>query len=235
VPKAFAPLGNRPMIAFALEAASRSSSVDAIVVVMPQGYRSDPAELEDLIGGFTARDVPLRVTVGGASRQESVRLGLAEAPLGLPEAPLGRRIVLVHDAARPFASPGLFDAGVAALLAAHDGDRPAGAVPGIPCPDTVKRVRDGAVVETVARDDLLLAQTPQAFDAEALRDAHRRAEAAGIQGTDDAMLLEAAGYQVVTFAGEPTNFKVTTPEDLERAEQMAASLTAREAPELMEP
>src|SRR5207237_1792345 len=97
-----------------------------------------------------------------------------------------------------------------------------GVVPVVPSPDTVKRVREGLVIETVSRDELGLVQTPQAFTAEALVDAHRRAQLTGLEATDDAMLLEAAGFRVAAVEGDPSNFKVTTPEDLRRAEFLLA-------------
>jgi 2-C-methyl-D-erythritol 4-phosphate cytidylyltransferase len=149
------------------------------------------------------------MVTGGSSRQESVRLGVAAVP---PEVDT----IVCHDAARPFAAPELFSAVIAAL---KEGDVE-GAVPVVPVPDTVKRVQVGRVVETVQRDELALAQTPQAFAAAALRSAHERAAAEGFSGTDDAVLLERAGYSVRAVPGDPANFKVTTAEDLARAEAL---------------
>jgi 2-C-methyl-D-erythritol 4-phosphate cytidylyltransferase len=114
-------------------------------------------------------------------------------------------IVVVHDAARPLAPPGLFEAVIAAVRDGADA-----AVPALPVPDTVKRVEGDHVVETVSRDGLVAAQTPQAFRADALRAAY----AAGGDATDDAALIEAAGGRVVVVPGEPANLKVTTPADL---------------------
>jgi 2-C-methyl-D-erythritol 4-phosphate cytidylyltransferase len=211
-PKAFEPLGDRPMVSFSLEAAASSALVGSIVVVTPAGHGSDPEWRSLVIRGSTARDVPVGFTVGGATRQESVRLGLAALP---PEPD----VVVVHDAARPFAPPALFDRTIEALVAPGGVGSVAGAIPVVPCPDTVKRVRDGVVVQTVPRGDLVLVQTPQAFLAAALRDAHAQAARSGLAATDDAMVLEAAGYRVATVPGEPSNFKITTPEDLARAER----------------
>jgi 2-C-methyl-D-erythritol 4-phosphate cytidylyltransferase len=91
-------------------------------------------------------------------------------------------------------------------------------VPVVPVADTVKRVRDGSVVGTEARGELALAQTPQAFRAAPLRDAHARAERDGLDFTDDASAVEWAGYRVRVVPGEPGNFKITSAEDLARAE-----------------
>ena len=97
-----------------------------------------------------------------------------------------------------------------------------GVVPILSSADTVKRVRDGLVVETIPREELGLVQTPQAFRRAALEDAHARAEGSGLVGSDDAMLLEAAGYRVGVVVGEEANFKITTPGDLSRAEDFLA-------------
>src|SRR6184192_813416 len=116
--------------------------------------------------------------------------------------PLG---VVVHDAARPLAPPALFAAVIDAVRAGADA-----AVPGLPISDTVKRVDGDHVVETIARDELVAVQTPQAFRTDALRAAHT----ASGEATDDAALVEAAGGSVVVVPGDPRNLKVTTPADL---------------------
>jgi 2-C-methyl-D-erythritol 4-phosphate cytidylyltransferase len=138
---------------------------------------------------------------GGPSRSESVRAGLAAVP---PEA----EIIVVHDAARPLAPAALFQAVVDAVRAGADA-----AVPALPVVDTLKQVDGGRVVATVDRDGLVAVQTPQAFRAAALRAAH----AAGGVASDDAALVEAAGGSVVVVPGDPSNLKLTTPEDLAQA------------------
>jgi len=139
------------------------------------------------------------VTAGGATRSESVRAGLAIVPDDA-------QVVVVHDAARPLASPALFDAVIRAVLAGADG-----AIPVRPLVDTIKRVRRGQVLETLPRDDLVAVQTPQAFRASVLRAAH----AAGGTDTDDSALVEAAGGTVVCVPGDPRNLKVTVASDLD--------------------
>jgi 2-C-methyl-D-erythritol 4-phosphate cytidylyltransferase len=94
----------------------------------------------------------------------------------------------------------------------------------VPVTDTVKRLRDGAVERTEPREAFGLAQTPQAFLAAALRDAHARADRDGVEVTDDAAAMELAGYRVRAIAGEPGNFKITTAEDLARAEAVVSDL-----------
>jgi 2-C-methyl-D-erythritol 4-phosphate cytidylyltransferase len=144
------------------------------------------------------------VAVGGATRSDSVRAGLAAVPADV-------EVVIVHDAARPLASRRLFDLVVKAVVDGADG-----AVPALAVSDTVKRVRDDRVIETVARDGLVMVQTPQAFRAGVLRAAHR----VGAVDTDDAALVEADGGTVVVVDGERRNLKLTRAEDLEVAEAL---------------
>jgi 2-C-methyl-D-erythritol 4-phosphate cytidylyltransferase len=148
---------------------------------------------------------PAVVVTGGDSRQASVRAALAVIDDAL--------VVAVHDAARPFAAPDLFTAVIDAI-----DDATIGVIPVVPVTDTVKRVLDGVVVGTVDREELALAQTPQAFATEALRAAHDRAVEAGLTLTDDAAVLELAGHQVRAVPGDPMNTKITTLFDLAQAE-----------------
>lgn len=161
-------------------AAARTVS-DGVVVVVPAADVDDPVEGADA------------VVAGGSTRAASVRAGLAAVP---PDA----AVVLVHDAARPAASPALFRAVVDAVR-----DGAAAVVPGVPVADTLRRRGGG----TVDRDELVAVQTPQGFRAEVLRAAH----AAGGEATDDAGLVEAAGAEVVVVPGEPANRKLTHPAD----------------------
>ena len=143
---------------------------------------------------------------GGATRSESVRAGLAAVP---PTA----TIICVHDAARPFASTDLFTAVIAAISGGADA-----AVPGIAVTDTIKRIDDdGIVVETPPRSALVAVQTPQAFRASVLRAAH----ASGRDATDDAALVELCGGRVVVVTGDQNNRKITHPDDLAWARELA--------------
>ena len=197
-PKAFVPIAGTTMLALATGAAERCPLIDEIVVVVPPGW-------ERRAGSLLPSPLAHVIVRGGASRQESVRIALESVPSG-------RDLVACHDAARPFASPALFATVLAAVAGAD------GAVPVLPVPDTVKHVREGRVVETEAREALGLAQTPQAFVLDVLREAHASALADGVEATDDAALLERMGRVVRAVPGEPANFKVTTHEDLIRAE-----------------
>jgi 2-C-methyl-D-erythritol 4-phosphate cytidylyltransferase/2-C-methyl-D-erythritol 2,4-cyclodiphosphate synthase len=147
---------------------------------------------------------PLRILpCGGATRQATVRNALAHLPDGV-------RLVAVHDAARPLVSPALLERLVA--TAVQHGT----AVPALPVQDTLKRSEDGRTVQaTVPREGLYRVQTPQVFRADWLINAHRRAaEESFEQATDDAQLLERAGYPVYLVDGDPRNLKLTTPDDL---------------------
>lgn len=202
-PKAFVRIGGRPLVAIAAAAAAASKSVGSVVVAVPPGSEDRAREM------LTDLEVPVTVVPGGATRQESVVLALAAVPEGVS-------VVVCHDAARPFARPDLFSAVIDAI-----GEETDGAVPVVPIADTVKRIQDGRVVGTESREGLALAQTPQAFRAAALRDAHERAAADGFEGSDDALLLERAGYRVRAIEGERTNLKITTPDDIRLAEALA--------------
>jgi 2-C-methyl-D-erythritol 4-phosphate cytidylyltransferase len=198
-PKAFLPIGGRPMLALSAAAAAASVSIDGLVVAVPPGFEERAkTALADL-------DKPVIVVVGAVTRQGSVRIALEAVPESVD-------VVTVHDAARPFARPELFTSVVTAVVEGAEG-----AVPVVPVADTVKRVRDGMIVGTEPREDLVLAQTPQAFRAGVLRTAHERAAAEGYEATDDAALLEWAGSPACTVEGDPANVKITTPEDFRAA------------------
>jgi 2-C-methyl-D-erythritol 4-phosphate cytidylyltransferase len=135
-----------------------------------------------------------------------VRAGLSRVP---PDA----EVIVVHDAARPLASPALFRAVIAAVEAGADA-----AIPALPVRDTIKQVAGEQVVGTVERAGLVAVQTPQAFRAEVLRAAHRGHD----EATDDAALVEVAGGKVVIVAGDAANLKLTEPDDLVLAEALLA-------------
>ena len=141
---------------------------------------------------------PDAVVAGGDTRSQSVRNGLAAVPDDAG-------IIVVHDAARPLAGPDLWMAAIAAVRDGADG-----AICAVAVSDTIKRVEDGRVTETVDRSELVAVQTPQAFEATVLRAAH----AEGGDATDDGALVEARGGRVVVVPGSPMNLKITHPQDL---------------------
>jgi 2-C-methyl-D-erythritol 4-phosphate cytidylyltransferase/2-C-methyl-D-erythritol 2,4-cyclodiphosphate synthase len=184
------------------------SQHEKITFVQPVIHRDDAALFTEATAGLGI----LPAAFGGATRQDSVRAGLAALRSKQPD------IVLIHDAARPFASPVLVSRAIEAAA------RSGAAVPGLPVVDAVKSVdAAGNVTATLDRNVLRTVQTPQAFRYEALREAHDRARDAGISDfPDDAALAEWAGMTVAVFEGERSNMKITTPDDLMRAELDAA-------------
>jgi 2-C-methyl-D-erythritol 4-phosphate cytidylyltransferase/2-C-methyl-D-erythritol 2,4-cyclodiphosphate synthase len=206
-PKQYRELASHPVIRQSLALLSRHRDIAA---VQPVIHADDQA----LFAAASAGLALLRPVFGGATRQASVRAGLEAL------ASHGPRVVLVHDAARPFASAALVERAIAAAR------QYGAAIPALAVADTVKTVdATGMVTGTVERAQLRMVQTPQAFDFAALVDAHRRAQAAGREDfTDDAALLEWAGLKVATFEGEAGNVKLTTTEDFDRA--AAADLAA---------
>jgi 2-C-methyl-D-erythritol 4-phosphate cytidylyltransferase len=194
--KQFSMLGGRPVLEWAVEACRPCSA--GVVLVLPAG-------LDDPDPHGADATVP-----GGPTRADSVRCGLAAVPASA-------EVIVVHDAARPLASPGLFDA----VIEAVTGGGADGAVPGVPPSDTIKAV-DGAgnVTGTLNRSTLVAVQTPQAFRAGVLRRAHQQA---GAGATDDAMLVEALGGRVRVVPGDPRNLKITAPDDLGAVARLLAS------------
>ena len=193
-PKALVEVGGRPLLDWSLEAFRGAATIDHIVVAAPPGRDREIVER-----GVVA-------VAGGENRSESVAnaLELAES-----------EIVVVHDAARPFVTPGLIDAVVEELSADQDA---AAVIAATPVTDTIKQASDsGRVERTLERSELWSVQTPQAFRAAALRDALSDPGALA-DATDDAMLVERRGGTVLIHSSPPENLKVTTPFDLRVAD-----------------
>jgi 2-C-methyl-D-erythritol 4-phosphate cytidylyltransferase len=202
LPKQYLPLRGQPILRHTIEALSRHPGIDAVQVVI---HPDDAALYEAATAGLEK----LRpVLPGGATRQDSARLGL-EGIAGLHP-----KTVLIHDAVRPFIAPQTISAVLEALT------RSAAALVGVPLADTLKRVENGVVSGTVDRAGLWRAQTPQGFRYADILAAHRHAvrSAPETEFTDDAMIAEHAGMQVEMVAGTEDNFKITTAADLARAE-----------------
>ena len=195
-PKAFAPLGEGVLLAVPLQRLNDSEWIEGIVIAAPPDWE-EPAIL--LAEELACEKVSSTVT-GGETRAESVRVALAEVP---EEA----AVVLVHDAARPLVTDEVIGRVLAPLSEGWDG-----VVPAVPVQDTVKRVRGDEVIETVEREDLRAAQTPQAFVASLLRTA-LGGDVAG--ATDCASLVEAARGRVRVVEGDPKLVKITERADLE--------------------
>jgi 2-C-methyl-D-erythritol 4-phosphate cytidylyltransferase len=202
-PKAFARLGDRPLLAESLERLDDSAWVDAVVVAAPAEWERSCVLLAEELGSGKV----VACVTGGATRADSVRLALAEVPEDAA-------VVLVHDAARPLLPPEVVERVLAPLSEGWDG-----VVPALPIPDTVKRVERDVVVETVDREGLVAVQTPQAFVAPVLRDAF----AGDVSGASDcASLVERKGGRVLVVPGDRRLLKVTEPSDLEWLERLLA-------------
>jgi len=201
LPKAFVPLAGRPLLVHALAALGASEAVEGLLPVLPADVEVPPGLLAGvgLPPGVAAKC--LAPVAGGARRQDSVAAGLAALPPGV-------EIAAVHDAARPLVRPEAVSRVVEAAR------RHGAALLAVPVGDTLKRVRDGRVIETPPRDEWWAAQTPQAFRVELLREALAKAEAEGRTGTDCAQLVEALGVAVHVVPGDPENVKITHPADL---------------------
>lgn len=195
IPKALVEVAGETLIGHSLHAVAQLQQVMQVVVVVPE------AELETVELGIEEA----LVVAGGATRDGSVRAGLAA--LG-PEVDL----VLIHDAARPFTPVQVYERVIEALRAGASA-----VIPAVPVTDTIKQVHAGVVLRTVDRSDLVAVQTPQGFAVTALRQAHAEQTA---DVTDDAMLMEAAGYEVHVVEGSHESFKITTPFDLAVARAM---------------
>lgn len=199
VKKQFLYVDDRPILLHTLMAMAQHARVDRIVLVVPE---------EDLNGcqALVLKTLPaghdIQIVTGGRRRQASVLNGLN----ALDESD---GIVMIHDGVRPFVRPALIDRCLA-------GVRDTGAcIPAIPATDTLKAVdSSGVIVDTLARQSIRLAQTPQTFFVDLIRHAHQHAAQKGFAATDDASVAEFAGASVVVVPGDPDNIKITTPHDL---------------------
>ncbi len=206
VDKALMPLAGRPLFTWSLEALERTPAIEQIVVVGPVKRLKEMLAASGLTPGKIAA-----WSEGGRDRQDSVARGLQ----ALPE---GTTLVAIHDCARATVTPELIGRVVADAL------QHGAAIAAVPLADTLKRGVLGVIETTVPRSGLWCAQTPQAFRRDWIVAAH--ADAAN-KATDDAALVEALGHRVHLTQGEPLNFKITTPQDLELAEAWFTRTSAR--------
>ena len=202
LPKQYLPLAGATVLRHAVAAlAGHPRVMGVLAAIRPE----DRALFDRAVAGLSI----LPPVAGGATRQDSVRLGLEALAAYRPA------LVLIHDGARPFPDAALIDRVIDGL------ERGPAAIPCLPLRDTIKRIEGGAVRGTVDRAELWRAQTPQGFDFEAILAAHRTA--AGYQLTDDSAVAEAAGMTPLLVAGSEDNLKLTTAEDLTAAERLIAA------------
>jgi 2-C-methyl-D-erythritol 4-phosphate cytidylyltransferase/2-C-methyl-D-erythritol 2,4-cyclodiphosphate synthase len=199
MPKQYRSLGGKPVIAWSLETFAYHPTIDAVHVVIG---KNDRQLYDNAVKSMTSAP-PIQ---GGETRQESVHLGLESLAAKKPDR------VLIHDAARPFVSPDLIGRVCDALDSAD------AVAPLLPVTETLRR-QSGKNYETVSRENVFRAQTPQGFRYDAILDAHRRYAGAAL--TDDLALIERAGLSIAAVAGEGLNLKLTTPDDFALAERIA--------------
>ena len=206
--KQFKLLSGRPLFFHTLKLFLQSDYIDEIIVAVPGANV-----------GSTHRDVlsmsagkPVKVVAGGTRRQDSVKNGIDVSDSH-------STLVCIHDAARPFVTEDLIQRSISACEFAD------GAVVGIPSKDTVKFSENGLVKETLDREKIWLAQTPQCFHKNKLLQALYYAETENLTGTDESALMEAMGFSIKLVEGDSNNFKITTKDDWIRAEVVAARQT----------
>jgi len=203
VPKAFVPLCGKPLLVRALAALAATPEIDVVVPVIG---RDDLSRMEALESELASIPGLLPPVIGGAERQDSMTAGLAALPADVD-------FVAVHDAARPLVA-------AEAISRVVDAARSSGAaILVVPVRDTIKRVREGRIVETPDRSECYAAQTPQVFRVEVLREALEKAAAEGFIGTDDAEIVERIGVPVTVVSGDASNVKITDRADLIAAER----------------
>lgn len=205
--KIWVELAGKPLLWHALRGALRAPETDPVILLVhPEQIARTRKALDEWRLGREIRPV-----AGGAMRQDTIAAGLQSLS---PEC----RMVVVHDAARPFASPELFSKVIEAAK------RAGAATAAVPPADTVVKVDDAGQPEYLDRSRLRLIQTPQAFRREIIERAHRKALENGVKVTDDASLVKQLGLEVELVDGESSNFKITYPEDMTRAEAFLKSL-----------
>lgn len=196
-PKQFLSLDGVPIFVHTLRKFAAADSIDEICLALR------PEEMDRARKDLEREQFPkpLRLVSGGATRQETVARALAEAPETTD-------LVVVHDAVRPFVE-------LEMIRKVVDAARQEGAaILGIPSVDTLKQVERQTILGTVPRERIVLAQTPQAFRHEIIREAFDRAAADGFKGTDESSLVERLGHKVIVLMGSDRNIKITKPSDL---------------------
>ncbi len=212
IPKQFLTLGGVPLMLHSLRALERAPSVSEIVLVVPKEEQT--RALAEVVEQYGLKKVR-KVVPGGATRQESVHCGLRETEEGV-------EIVVVHDAVRPFITEQLIEQSIEAAR------KQGGAIVAVPMKDTPKQAGpDRLIRQTLDRNELWLAQTPQTFRRTLLVEAYDKAAADRVHATDDAALVERLGHQVGIVPGSGDNIKITTAEDLIIAEAILSARKGR--------
>ena len=202
--KQFKLLSGRPLFFHTLKLFLQSDYIDEIIVAVPSA--NVDSTHRDVLSMSAGK--PVKVVAGGTRRQDSVKNGIDVSDSD-------STLVCIHDAARPFVTEDLIQRSISACEFAD------GAVVGIPSKDTVKFSENGLVKETLDREKIWLAQTPQCFHKNKLLQALDHAETENLTGTDESALMEAMGFSIKLVEGNSNNFKITTKDDWIRAEIVA--------------
>jgi 2-C-methyl-D-erythritol 4-phosphate cytidylyltransferase len=208
IPKQYLSLGGKPILAQTLQVFEECSAIDGIYIIVPQ----DQMDLvqQDIVEKYQFKKI-LKLVRGGRVRQYSVWNGLkAISP--------GCSIVVVHDGVRPLISSRLITRSI------ETARKSGAAVVAVLARDTVKRTIAGKKVQTLPREEIWLAQTPQAFQFSLLMKAYQKAQQDDVIGTDDAYLVERLGHPITLIMGDQANIKITTPEDLILAEALFSGI-----------
>jgi 2-C-methyl-D-erythritol 4-phosphate cytidylyltransferase len=198
-PKQFLKIGNESIIEITLKKFISLAEIDYGIIVVPESERPASEDLFSKIDGF---DRKFKIVTGGIERQDSVYNGLRKVPSGT-------NIVLVHDGVRPLVSSRLIRNSINSAI------KTGACIAALPVKDTIKRVKNDTVLETIPREHLWQVQTPQAFRYSVLMSAHEKARGENFYSTDESALVEWSGHPVSIVPGEHQNIKITTAADLE--------------------
>ncbi len=204
MPKQFVRLGKKPIIVYSLEKFQKSRKINEIVTVVPRGFVQYVQK--EILRRFKLTKVS-KIVVGGKTRQESVRFALAAIDSNSD-------YVLVHDAVRPLVRQEDIERLIAEV------QKKKAAILAVPIKETVKKVHQQKILTTLERENLWLAQTPQAFESSLLKKTYLKAEKDGFEGTDCASLVERLGVKISIISGSYQNIKITDREDLKLAEKI---------------
>jgi 2-C-methyl-D-erythritol 4-phosphate cytidylyltransferase len=204
IPKQYRLAADRPLMTWTIARFEKAASIDRIVIVAGEDYLLHVTNT--VINPYGFQKV-FKIVPGGATRPESVLKGLESLPLAT-------KYVAIHDAVRPLVKPADIDAVM------NEAQIHRAAILARPASDTVKRAREGLIYATLDRDNLYLAETPQAFQYDLIREAYIKGMESGLKATDDAAMVEALGFKVRLVLSSGANPKLTTADDLAFIEMM---------------
>ena len=204
IPKQYLMVAGRPLMSWTIARFEAARSIDRIVIVAGEDYLLHVNN--SVVNPYGFKKV-FKIVPGGATRSESVLRGIESLPLATS-------YVAIHDAVRPLVTPHDIDAVV------REAEKHRAAILGTPATDTVKRAREGMVFATLDRSNLFMAETPQVFQYDLIKEAYIKGLEAGLTATDDAAMIEALGFMVRLGRSTAPNLKLTTTDDMAFIEMM---------------